>query len=202
MISADFPWPSGIRAEFAKDLKLELSPFIKELGFVVPGPEKKDRLPVKWYRDRGDTIDSICFQWDKYYRPSLVINFRSFNHPDDLSVCRDNPQSINAEDFGLRAHMKPGPFGWFQPSLLRCWINPKMAFEPVIQELKRSLADVSSVMKGGKASTPMQDSNEWLDPRLPDNPPPWNDGSGGVRSDYHLPPFRVGEGKKLGNWEV
>jgi hypothetical protein len=197
-----FPSRTDIRREMSRELSRQIPQILKELGFLPVRPAKKDRLPLNWHRDRANIIDALMFQWDKYNRPSLIINFRSFTHEADIALCRKDPKEIAAWDFGLRAHMKPSVFGWFKTSYFHSLFNSDAAINAVTEKMKRSLSDIDNVMKGGTATTPMQDSSRWLDPRLPDSPPPWTWEYGKIPSAYHLPPYRVGKGDKLATWEL
>jgi hypothetical protein len=197
-----FPTYASVRRDMSHALSEEIPPLLKELGFVAVSPTRRHSLSLNWYRDRTDIVDALMFQWDKNNTPSLIINFRSFTHNDDIAMCRKSPKDIKAWDFGLRAYMKPGVFGWFKTSYMRNLFIRSKATILVVERMKQSIEDIDNVMKGGVAKTPMQDSSRWLDSRLPDNPPPWPHEFGKIPSSYHLPSFRVGRGDKLATWEL
>jgi hypothetical protein len=196
-----FPSIVQVRREFNLALSENIPETLERAGFKSVRVGKRGSLPTSWYRDRAIIIDGIIFQWDKYNWPSVVINFRSFAHPEDIENCRKNPKDILAWDFGLSSLMKPSMFGSFKVSYSAFLFNRALAIGSVVEKMKISIADIDHVMMGGTAKTPMVDSSNWLDPRLPDNPPPWTE-AGKVGSSYHLPPYRVGSGCKLATWEL
>jgi hypothetical protein len=193
--------PNGTRVMYKKLLAERVPAKFKELGFQPVTTARKKSLPRRWFRDRGTIFDIVAFDWDTY-DPSLIVDFRSFDHPDDLYQCRNDLKSVNEWDFGLRAYMKPKYSGWFKPSLISCWLNQQREMSRVVDALLVSLVDVDHVMQGGTPSTPMKDKDSWCDPRLPDSPPPWGEPGGKRISNYHLPPYRVGKGNKCATWEL
>jgi hypothetical protein len=195
-------FPDGTKSLLKAHIAERVPAKFKELGFQPVTTARKKSLPRRWYRDRGTIFDIIAFDWYTYDRPSFIVDFRSFDHPDDLYQCHNDLKSVGEYDFGLRAYMKPKYSGWFKPSLILCWVNRKQAVSRVVDALLVSLVDVDHVMQGGTPSTPMKDGSGWRDPRLPDSPPPWGEPGGKRISNYHLPPYRVGKGDKCATWEL
>ena len=196
-----FPGDKEVRAALYLKMIEVLEPHLKSLGFSFVGRPSKKRFKVLWIRDRGSALDAIEFQWNTLDRPSFILNFRSFDHPDDLVDCRQNPGGIHPADFGMRAFMKSHYAGWFKPS----WIKSKAGFaEPeidkVVASAKLTLTEISDFLLGGPPSALMMDSSNWLDRRLPDNPPPWTEVPSPIGSNYHLPSRRAFSGKKLSAW--
>ena len=176
-------------------LRAVVVPKLHELEFV-PTSARKVGFPLKWVRDRPDAIDMMEFQWKDLGRPEFVINFRRFDHPDDIAVVRADPAHADPGSFALRAYMKPSPFGWFRPSLrarFPRWLPG--AVEGVAQIAAQRVGELADFLDGGPPTAFLQDSFLWLDKRLPDNPPPWD--SLPVGSAYHLPSRRVGIGEEL-----
>ena len=164
-------------------------------GFVAAN-KSRTGFSTSWLRDRHVVIDMLEFQWDTLERPSFIINFRQVDHPNDIAAVRKAPKMAQPGDFGLRLYMKQSPFGWFKPRLFfrSSWtIDGEMRY--VTENVVKGLDEVVNFFDGGPATRFMQDSPNWLDPRLPDDPPPWS--SGGLGSGYHLPTRRVGHGQNL-----
>lgn len=190
-----FTKEKDIKAALVLSMQAHLRTHLLDLGFYPISPRRTRRFNLKWMRDRGTEIDAIEFQWDAYGRPSFIINFRSFNHPDDLATCRSNPKSINAWDFGCRAYMEPSPFGWFRVRFRDRIFGLDRAISKIVRSAIQRLTEASNFLLGHPPTDFLQDSELWLDDRAKTSPPPWN--SGPVGTQYHLPPRRVGEGDKL-----
>jgi hypothetical protein len=178
----------------------ELQPHLQSLGFKFVGKPSKSRFKPLWIRDRGKVLDAIEFQWDKYNDPKFVIVFRSFDDETDLAKCRADPKSIGAWNFGTIVYGKPKSNAWFKPRFILCLLGfSESEIRNVVLRAKQSVGEVSDFLLGGPASDSMEDSELWLDERLPNSPPPWDE-FGKLASMYHLPPRRVGEGKKRTVW--
>lgn len=173
-----------------RELVINAIPHLQGLGFSSPR-RLREGYSGLWLRDRGEAIDLLDFQWDKYRRPSFGINFRDVAHPDDLRVVRGAPNRASPWDFGLHASMAQGRHRWFGPRLLFRWapcIDREVA--RVGLSIRNRLTEVADFLAGGAASPYLCDSIFWGDKRLPENPPPWNDQAPG--SSYHLPTRRAG----------
>lgn len=174
----------------------DLVPKLNNLGFHSVGGKSKYKFHPRWVRDKGQSLDAIEFQWDNLGFPKFVINFRSFEHPDDLLLCRSDENSIRVDDFGFRAYMRPSASGWFQPSWFGAMINSNSAIEKVVRSASERIDEISTFLDGGEPSFLMQDSHMWTYPRLLEGPPPWADGI----SVYHLPNCRIGQDERLSSW--
>jgi hypothetical protein len=178
----------------------ELQPHLQSLGFKFVGKPSRSRFKPLWIRDRGQSLDAIEFQWDKYNDPKFVIFFRSFDDDADLAKCRDDPKLIGAWNFGAIYYGRPKSNAWFKPKFLLTLLGfSESEIIRVVSKTKKSIDEISDFLLGGPASDSMEDSELWLDERLPDSPPPWDE-YGKLGSMYHLPPRRVGEGKKRTVW--
>jgi len=178
-----------LKSELQAKMKEVLEPRLRFLNFISPGKASKDQFPALWLRDRESELDGILFQWDRYGRPSFIINFRSFSHPDDLAKCRASLRRVDPTDFGLRAYMKAAPRGWFKPGLLDRVFRADSGIASVVDTARSRLVELSDFCTGAAPAAFLYDCISWEDKRLPDNPPPWNDGP--VGSQYHLPPRRA-----------
>ncbi len=143
-----------------------LAPTLQSLGFKFTSNNMRHSFPITWFRDNTHQIDVVQFQWDKYGRPRFVINFRPFESQDDLVICRERPNSINAEEFGFRAYMEDNREPrWFAPDWLIGMVNPRAEFRRVVRICRDRIREIDGFFKGGAPSSYMRDSATWYDKR-------------------------------------
>jgi hypothetical protein len=184
-----------IRALLLGKMRAVLIPQLQARSFVNIEKLRTTNMPRRWLRDRQHEIDAIEFQWDKRAKPRFFINFRSFDHPDEMTLCRINPQEIEPAYFGIRAHMESRKQAWFKPSLVGRMFFPYEAVERVVTSASKRVQEISDFCLGIGNSSHFLDSGDWFDERLPQEPPPWR--SGMIQMPYHLPPRRAGKGREL-----
>ena len=71
-----------------------------DLGFSPLGQTRREKLPLRYWRETKGRIDLLEFQWDKYNRPHFVINFRPVEHQADIARFKANPR----ENWGSTLH--------------------------------------------------------------------------------------------------
>jgi hypothetical protein len=165
-----------LKRRMDEQMRAVLVPHLESLGYRSIGGKSRQKFKPRWVRDRGNEIDAIDFQWNSLARPSFGINFRSFDHPDDLAKCRSDPKSIEPADFGMKAYMKPNFGFWFKAGILSNFTGGHRSVSIAIAAAKIRLTELSDFLTGGLSTPLFKDSFSWDDERLPDNPPPWTDG--------------------------
>jgi hypothetical protein len=174
----------AVRSVLAERMAKELAPHLLSCSFSFIGKPSLKNCPILWERRENGRIDALEIRWRRYELPSVWIDFRPFEHPDDM-VLWDMPGRGIVPDFGgMRCYATPD-CKEFHFTLREALFYPDKGASRVVGELKSAVSQISEFLRGGFPPPNAIDSSAWWLFELKNGPPPWPE------LPVHLPTVRT-----------
>jgi hypothetical protein len=169
-----------LNALIKEELITRVVPQLAELGFKPFGRTNRGKLPFHYWRDLGHRIDMLDFQWDKYNRPSFVINFRPVEDERDIVRLRAEPKKY-WDQLYTGYFRAGGDFkGWFTVEGLgrRFWLE--RTIQKLVQNVRLRIVDIDRFLNGGPPGQYIRSTGQLLKPEA-------------TPDDYFRLPSRISE---------
>ena len=142
-----------LNALLKAELAARVTKRLLDQGFRPLGQVRGGKLPFRYWREASERVDMLEFQWDKYHRPSFVINFRPVEHQGDIARFKPNPRENWPHLYSAYFRASDGGvFGerWFKIRLFARIFSPKPAITRLAEKVERRVIEIDEFLKGGK----------------------------------------------------